>query len=138
NQVSLLEIHDARMVAEVGSDYRIMEVLVRHRVSYISKATNANTIDLILWDRELGEGLQKELKAMFDSVTTRPIAIVCAIGSNIAKPGILARAAQALADARVNIINVAQTARQTNMQFTVTREDFVKAQRALHARLCET
>ncbi len=136
-KVSLLEIHDTRMVAEVGSDYRIMEVLVRHGVSYISKATNANTIDLIIWDRELSDALLSELRAMFDSVEARPIAIVCAIGSNIAKPGILARAAGALAEAGVNIINVAQTARQTNMQFTVEREDFVAAQRALHARLCE-
>lgn len=137
NQVTLLEIHDARMVAEVGSDYRIMEVLVRHGTSYISKSTNANTIDLIVWDREVNDTLTRELSAMFDSVTTRPVAIVCAIGSNIAKPGILARAAGALAEAGVNIVSVAQTARQTNMQFTVAREDFVAAQRALHARLCE-
>lgn len=136
-KVTLLAIHDARMVSEVGSDYRIMEVLVRHRVSYISKATNANTIDLIVWERLLTDELVGELRAMFDSVLTRPVAIVCAIGSNIAKPGILARAAKALADAGVNIINVAQTARQTNMQFAIAREDFVTAQRALHAELCE-
>ena len=136
-KVSLLEIHDARMVAEVGSDYRIMEVLVRHRVSYISKATNANTIDLIVWHRDLSADLVRELRGMFDSVESRPVAIVCAIGSNIAKPGIMARAAKALADAGVNIISVAQTARQTNMQFTVVRDDFVTAQRALHAELCE-
>jgi aspartate kinase len=114
-----------------------MEVLVKHGVSYISKATNANTIDLIVWDRDIDDSLTGELRAMFDSVETRPVAIVCAIGSNIAKPGILSRAAGALAEAGVNIISLAQTARQTNMQFTVGREDFVKAQRALHARLCE-
>ena len=43
-----------------------------------------------------------------------------------------------MARARINIIGVSQTARQTNMQFTVSREDFVSAQRALHAELCET
>jgi aspartate kinase len=136
-KVSLIELHDARMVAEVGSDYRIMEVLVRHRISYISKSTNANTIDLILWDRDLKPAMIDELKGMFDSVELQPVAIVCAIGSNIAKPGIMARAAKALADAGVNIITVSQTARQTNMQFAVGREDFVTAQRALHAELCE-
>jgi aspartate kinase len=137
NKVSILEIHDTRMVAEVGSDYRIMEVLVRNGVSYIGKSTNANTIDLVVWDRDVTDAIVGELRAMFDSVTVRPVAIVCAIGSNIAKPGILARAAKALADAGVNIINVAQTARQTNMQFSVGREDFVAAQRALHRELCE-
>jgi aspartate kinase len=137
NKVSILEIHDTRMVAEVGSDYRIMEVLVRHGVSYIGKSTNANTIDLVVWDDDLSEEIIGELRRMFDSVTVRQVAIVCAIGSNIAKPGILARAAKALADSGVNIINVAQTARQTNMQFSVGREDFVAAQRALHRELCE-
>lgn len=137
NKVSIVEVHDMRMVAEVGSDFRIMEVLVKHKVSYISKATNANTIDLILWDKDLRPKLVAELESMFDSVEVHPVAIVCTIGSNIAKPGILAHAAKALADAGVNVINVAQTARQTNMQFSVAREDFVAAQRALHRELCE-
>jgi aspartate kinase len=137
DKVSILELYDTRMVAEVGSDYRIMQVIVDHRISYISKATNANTIDLVLWDRDLHPGMIEKLKGMFDVVTVIPVAIVCAIGSNIAKPGILSQATGAMARAGINIIGVSQTARQTNMQFTVRREDFVKAQRALHAELCE-
>ena len=70
-------------------------------------------------------------------VTVIPVAIVCAIGSNIAKPGILSQATGAMARAGINIIGVSQTARQTNMQFTVGRDDFEKAHRALHAELCE-
>ena len=137
DKVSILELYDTRMVAEVGSDYRIMQVIVDHQISYISKATNANTIDLVLWDRDLHESMIAKLRGMFDVVTVIPVAIVCAIGSNIAKPGILARATGAMASAGINIIGVSQTARQTNMQFTVGRNDFVKAQRALHAELCE-
>jgi aspartate kinase len=137
DKVSILELFDTRMVAEVGSDYRIMQVLVEHEISYISKATNANTIDLVLWDRDLQPEMVEKLKRMFDVVTVIPVAIVCAIGSNIAKPGILAQATGAMARAGINIIGVSQTARQTNMQFTVRREDFVKAQQALHAELCE-
>ena len=137
DKVSILELFDTRMVAEVGSDYRIMQVLVEHDTSYISKATNANTIDLVLWDRDLRPEMVATLESMFDVVKVIPVAIVCAIGSNIAKPGILAQATGAMAQAGINIIGVSQTARQTNMQFTVRREDFVKAQRALHAELCE-
>jgi len=137
DKVSILELFDTRMVAEVGSDYRIMQVLVEHGISYISKATNANTIDLVLWDRDLQPEMVKKLGLMFDVVKVIPVAIVCAIGSNIAKPGILAQATGAMAHAGINIIGVSQTARQTNMQFTVRREDFVKAQQALHAELCE-
>ena len=137
DKVSILELFDTRMVAEVGSDYRIMQVLVEHGISYISKATNANTIDLVLWDRDLQPEMVRKLQAMFDVVNVIPVAIVCAIGSNIAKPGILSQATGAMAHAGINIIGVSQTARQTNMQFTVRREDFVKAQQALHAELCE-
>jgi aspartate kinase len=137
DKVSIVEVFDTRMVAEVGSDHRIMQVLVDHHISYISKATNANTIDLVLWDRDLQTEIITKLQGMFDVVNVIPVAMVCAIGSNIAKPGILAQATGAMARASINIIGVSQTARQTNMQFTVRREDFVLAQRALHAELCE-
>lgn len=137
DKVSILEIHDTGMVAEVGSDHRIMGVFVEHGVSYISKATNANTIDLVIWDHEAKPALLQELTERFELVVQRPVAIVCAIGSNIAKPGILAQATRALAESHINIISVSQTARQTSMQFTVERSDFTRAQRALHRKLCE-
>src|SRR5690606_29639193 len=106
--VCMLEVHDARMVAEVGFDLRIMEILARHGVSYISKATNANTIGMILWEGDVAEALVTDLTSEFETVTVDPVAIVCAIGSNIAKPGILARAANSLANANINIIGVSQ------------------------------
>lgn len=137
DKVSIVELHDTRMVSEVGTDFRIMKVLVDFGVSYISKTTNANTIDLVLWDRDLGEPLLDALRVLIDSVEVLPTAIVCAIGSNIAKPGILTRATSALAQASINVIGLSQTARQTNMQFTVQRSDFKAAQCVLHAELCE-
>jgi aspartate kinase len=137
DKVSIVEVFDTRMVAEVGSDHRIMQVLVDHGISYISKATNANTIDLVLWDRDVQDAIITQLSSMFDVVKVIPVAMVCAIGSNIAKPGILAQATGAMARAGINIIGVSQTARQTNMQFTVGRKDFVLAQQVLHAELCE-
>lgn len=135
--VSALEIHDTKMVGEVGFDLRIMEILARHNVSYISKATNANTIGMIVWDKDVTEGLVAELRDKFEEITVKPVAIVCAIGSNIAKPGILAMAASSLGRAKINIIGVSQTARQTNMQFVVERSEFVHAQQVLHHDLCE-
>lgn len=135
--VSMLEVHDATMVAEVGFDLRIMEIFARHEVSYISKATNANTIGMILWDRDVTDALVEELEKNFEDVKVQPVAIVCAIGSNIAKPGILAVATNSLAKASINIIGVSQTARQTNMQFVVERSEFIHAQQVLHRDLCE-
>lgn len=135
--VTCLEIHDTKMVGEVGFDMKIMEVLEEHNVSYINKATNANTIDIIIHEKDCSAALVEDLRKRFEVVTTQDVAIVCAIGSNIAKPGILAKATKALADAHINILTVSQTSRQTNMQFTIDRDHFVLAQRALHRALCE-
>jgi aspartate kinase len=137
NKVTHVEIHDARMVGEVGFDLRIMQILADHGVSYITKTTNANTIDITVLDRDATPDLIEELKKHFEKITTHKVAVVCAIGSNIAKPGVLAQAAGALAEANINILAVSQTARQTNMQFLVARDDFNPAVVALHRSLCE-
>lgn len=134
--VLCLEIHDTRMVGEVGFDLRIMEVFNKHNVSYISKMTNANTIDLIIEEKDCRQNLLAELNSSFERISTKNVAIVCAIGSNIAQPGIMAKAAQALAIDGINILAVSQTTRQTNMQFIVNREHFAQAQKALHHALC--
>lgn len=137
NRVTTLIIHDTRMVGEVGFDLRIMQVLKNHDVSFICKMTNANTIEIIVKDKNYSRALLRDLKAKFERVTSEPVAIVCAIGSNIAKPGIMAMAARALAKKGINILAVSQTSRQTNMQFIVHREEFIEAQRVLHKALCE-
>jgi len=135
--VTCLEVHDTRMVGEVGFDMRIMRVLERHHISYINKTTNANTIDIVIYEKDCTDELVRDMQKEFEYVTTQDIAIVCAIGSNIAKPGILAKATKALADSQINILTVSQTSRQTNMQFTLDRDHFVLAQRVLHHALCE-
>jgi len=137
DHVTSIGIHDTRMVGEVGFDLMIMEFLATHHVSYVSKVTNANTIELVIKDKDLSRALIKDLKDNFEMVTIIKAAIVCAIGSNIAKPGVLATAARSLAEAGINILSVAQTSRQTNMQFLVMREEFINAQKALHTALCE-
>lgn len=135
-EVTCIEIHDTRMVGEVGFDLRIMQIFDKYEVSYISKMTNANTIDLIIEEKDCTPHFLAELNEAMENVTTSTVAIVCAIGSNIAQPGIMAKAAQALADNGINIIAVSQTNRQTNMQFIVERDQFDEAQVALHGALC--
>ncbi len=136
NKVACIEIHDTRMVGEVGFDLKIMEIFKSHGVSYISKVTNANTIDLIVLEKDCSPRLVAELTDTFEVVTVTLLAIVCAIGSNIGQPGIMAKATTALAQSNINIYAVSQTSRQTNMQFIVQREQFAQAQKALHTALC--
>ncbi|GAB6147363.1 aspartate kinase [Desulfocicer niacini] len=134
--VICMEIHDTRMVGEVGFDLRIMQIFDKFHVSYICKMTNANTIDLIIEEKDCTPHFLTELNEAMEEVSTSPVAIVCAIGSNIAQPGIMAKAALALAGKSINILAVSQTKRQTNMQFIVERDQFAQAQMALHGALC--
>jgi aspartate kinase len=59
------------------------------------------------------------------------------IGTNMRLPGFLSRAANALAEAKINILGLGQAMRQVNMQFVVRREDFKPAQIALHREFVE-
>jgi len=66
-----------------------------------------------------------------------PVAIVSVIGTNMALPGFLSRAANALATEGINVLGLGQAMRQVNMQFIVRREDFEPAQTALHREFVE-
>jgi aspartate kinase len=58
--------------------------------------------------------------------------MVCLIGSNMDQPGLLAKAATALADAGVNIKSAGFALRKVNIQFLVAKEDFKGAIIALN------
>ncbi|MBN1119272.1 MAG: aspartate kinase [Bacteroidales bacterium] len=131
-----LEIHDPSMVGEVGFDLKIMEVFKKYNISYILKATNANSITQVVWEKDLNDLLLSELKNAFFEVTYKKVAIVCALGSNIAHPGIMTKAVKALADNNINIEAVSQSLKQVNMQFVINRTDYKKAIIELNKALC--
>jgi len=134
--IIMIDIHDSLMVGEVGIDLKIGEVLKKHDVSYIMKSTNANSITLGIWNNDKVAGIVAVLKEEFQVVDTLPAAIVCVIGSNIAQPGILAKAAGLLSENRINIICVSQSMRQVNVQFVVEKEKFEDAILCLNNSLC--
>ncbi len=131
-----IEVHDPFMVGEVGFDLSMMEMFKKHKISYITKATNANSITSVIWNDELYPELIKELKDTYHQVTVKEIALVCALGSNIAKPGILAKATNALSENGVNIIAISQSMSQVNIQFVIEKTDYKKAIIVLNEALC--
>lgn len=136
DKVVVMEIHDTSMVGEIGFDLEIMKKFSIHDISYIMKTTNANSISLVIWEADLVDTLVTELEAEYQTVTVQKAAIVCAIGSNIAMPRILARAADALAKNNINIKCVSQSLRQVNMQFVIDRDMYTKAIICLNEDLC--
>ena len=136
DKVIAIEVHDPMMVGEVGFDLNIMKLFEKHKVSYILKSTNANCITMVVWDKPVVEALVDELRSIYFQVVTKPVAMVCVMGTNIAHPGFLYKAAKALADNEVNIECFSQSMRQVNMQFVIARESYRKAIIALNDALC--
>ncbi|HLW09984.1 MAG TPA: hypothetical protein VKX35_06270, partial [Fermentimonas sp.] len=77
------------------------------------------------------------LNDSFYQVTSKPMAIVCVMGTNIALPGFLYRAAKALYDKGINIESFAQSLMQVNMQFVINRKYYEDAVIALNEALCK-
>jgi aspartate kinase len=135
-KVTIVDIHDPRMVGAIGFDLGILEIFKKHGVSYILKSTNANSITHVVNDKAAKGAFIDELKSRYEAVTTMPAAVVCVIGTNIAIPGVLARAASVLAENKINVICVSQAYRQINMQFVIDRADYKRAIAALNQALC--
>ena len=136
-KVIAVEVHDPMMVGEVGFDGQIMNYFVKYGVSYILKSTNANSITMVVWDNEKSQELVRVLKEVFYQVEAKPMAIVCAMGSNIALPGFLYHAAKALYEKEINVECFAQSLMQVNMQFVIRREHYEDAVIALNEALCK-
>ena len=140
SDVIALEVHDPEMVSEIGYDYKLCRHLADNGISYIAKNTNANTITHYVPQK--AKNLERCREAICQDfphaeVHTRPVAIVSVIGTNMKIPGFLARAAKALYEADINVLALDQVMRQVNIQFIVDREDFTKAQIALHREFVE-
>lgn len=136
DKVIALEVHDPFMVGQVGYDMNLMKVIQRHHISYILKATNANSITMVFWEGDMTSALEIELKGLYHKVTIKEAALICAMGTNITYPGSLAKAATALFEGCVNVEAVSQSLMQVNMQFVISRKDYKNAIIALNQALC--
>ncbi len=136
DNVVALEVHDPLMVGQVGFDLEMMQLIERYNISYILKATNANSITMVIWEKDISDELVAELGQTYFEVTEKKVALVCALGTNIAKPGALAAATSALYQHHINIEAVSQSLKQVNMQFVIERADYKNAIIALNNALC--
>jgi aspartate kinase len=132
DKVVMIDIYDPSMVGSVGSDFHIMELFYKFNVSYTFKATSANSISIVIWEKDFNKKLIHELEGDFEKVTVEKMAMVCLIGSNMDQPGLLAKSAAALADNGINIKSGGFALRKVNIQFLVAREDFKTAIIALN------
>jgi len=136
DKVIAIEVHDPNMVGEVGFDLGIMEIFQKYKVSYTLKSTNANSITQVIWESDINENLIKDLSTKYQKVTVFPCALVCALGTSISKPGVIAKATSALAEQNINIAAMSQSLMQVNVQFVINRENYKDAIITLNDALC--
>jgi aspartate kinase len=128
----LIDIYDPLMTGNVGSDLAIMSIFFEYGISYTFKVTSANSISIVIWESDFKAELLRDLQKRFERVTQEPVAMVCLLGSNMDQPGLLAKAASALAKAGINIISAGVARGKVNIQFLVARESFQTAIIALN------
>ncbi|MFT3975527.1 MAG: aspartate kinase [Sphingomonas bacterium] len=138
--VHALQFFEQDMVGEKGYDAAILDALTRAGAWIVSKSSNANTITHYLSaDAATVAGVAAELRSAYPAatVTAQQVAMVSVIGSDIARPGLVPDALQALAAANVGLIAMQHQIRNVDVQFIVDCADFETAIRALHAALVE-
>lgn len=140
DDVIAIEVFDPEMVGQYGYDRDLLSALRDFGISFICTNTNANTICHYVPQKS------KRLKECIENIRTRlpysqvsilEVGLVSIMGSNMRTSGILAKAAQALADENINILGVDQCTRQVSIQFIVERNRTDDAQRILHHVLIE-
>lgn len=128
----MIDIYDPLMVGNVGTDFQIMQVFYNLGISYNFKATSANSISIVIWEKDFHKELIDELEDKFEKVTVEKMAMVCLIGSNMDQVGLLAKSAGALSAQNIDIKSAGFALRKVNIQFLVAREDFDEAIIALN------
>ncbi|HEX8425062.1 aspartate kinase [Hymenobacter sp.] len=134
-KVLIIDVYDPLMVGAAGYDLHIMQTFYDLGISYSFKATSANSISVVIWEKDFNKKLVQDLQEKYEKITVEKAAMVCLIGSNIDQPGLLAKAAGALADANINILSAGFALRKVNIQFLIARADFREAVIALNKTL---
>jgi aspartate kinase len=91
---------------------------------------------MVVWDKPIVRKMLEEMENIVYRLTIKEVAIVCAMGSNIAHPGFLYRGAYSLSKNNINIECFGQSLKQVNMQFVINRDRYVDAVIALNDALC--
>lgn len=138
--VIALEFFDQDMVGVKGYDAAILDTLRRHNVRIVTKCSNANTITHYLKGplkavKRVMSGLAERYPSA--AITTRNVAIVSMIGSDMDIPGLTAKAVDALTGADIEILGLHQMMRSVDIQVVVEEDRFEDAIRTLHKALVE-
>ena len=142
--VALVNVEGGGMVGLPGIAGRIFTALAASQINIImiSQASSEHSICFVIRDtdadratRALESELSRELyqKKVQQLMVERDLEIVAVIGENMrGKPGVSGRLFQALGDAAVNVLAIAQGSSEMNISFVVYRKDREQTLHVVH------
>ncbi len=138
--VYALSVFDQEMVGSKGYEEKILQTVHRFKAKPVGKDMNANCIVQYLDSnlknmRRVEQELQQQLPQA--DISWQKLAMVAAIGSDLAVPGMLLRCVQSLSKAGINILAIHQCPRQVDIRFVVAEEDYKATVSHLHQALVE-
>ncbi len=138
--VTGIEVWDQDMVGRWDHDVQLLQHLTDQKIRYLAKDTNANTLTHyvaapLAQIKKLTDSIKKSFPAA--DILVKKVALVSAIGSNMADTWVLPTAVHALANAGVEILGLHKCMRQVDIQFVIEEDDFEKAVCTLHQNLVE-
>lgn len=131
-----IEVFDQSMMGEqLECERGIIDVLTRFKIRSVGKDVNANSVThYVACPLRTAKRVTEHLRERFADaeVETKKVAFVCAVGSDLDLPGILADCATALGSADVPIQSASQPIRGVDVRFVVDEENYETAVRAMH------
>jgi len=134
-----IELFDQDMIGQqMEFEIQLLDTLKRFKVRSIGKDLNANSIThYVDCPLRVARRISERLGELFPNavIESRKVAFVCAVGTDLDMPGILARCASALGNAQVPILSVSQPLRGVDARFVVQEDTYTEAVKALHDSL---
>lgn len=138
--VYALNVFDQDMVGEPHQFLEIQQLVQEFNVPLLAKEHNANTVTLYLdTGLKVVERIQARLERHFPNaeMTSRKVAMVSVIGSDMNVPGILASLSTAMAERSINVMAIYQSIRQVDVRVVVEEHHYKDTITALHNALIE-
>tara|TARA_R110000868_G_scaffold69764_1_gene205020 strand:+ start:4394 stop:5824 length:1431 start_codon:yes stop_codon:yes gene_type:complete len=138
--VAALEVFEQDMVGVKGYDQGILDVLTRHKVRIVSKATNANTITHYL-DAPLKamRRVERDVQQSFPNarIKVNRMALVSVIGRDLAGLDVTEHGLTALRSGGVKTLAVQHLPGSVDVQYMVAQDQEDDAIRLLHKQFVE-
>lgn len=138
--VTAIECWDQDMVGKYDHDVKIVNHFADYGIRYLAKDTNANTLTHyvsapLTTVKQLTGSIRKSFP--FADIMIKKVALISAIGSNMAVPGVLTEAVKTLDDAGIKILAIHKCMREVDIQFVIGEDNFDEAIKVLHRNLVE-